>query len=96
MDRRNVLNIFVISTLGYNHSLFIADLIKLRLPPLIHIFTSPENTLNELTMDRLGIDMIVTDTELPNQLGRSTLLISSFPTKKEVDNLHSRLVDMTN
>ncbi|MFP7272396.1 helix-turn-helix domain-containing protein [Bacillus safensis] len=96
MDRRNVLNIFVISTLGYNHSLFIADLIKLRLPPLIHIFTSPENTLNELTMDQLGIDMVVTDTELPNQLGRSTLLISSFPTKKEVDNLHSRLVDMTN
>lgn len=96
MDRRNVLNIFVISTLGYNHSLFIADLIKLRLPPLIHIFTSPENTLNELTMDRLGIDMIVTDTELPHQLGRSTLLISSFPTKKELDNLQSRLVDMTN
>ncbi|KPN12684.1 transcriptional regulator [Bacillus australimaris] len=94
MERRNVLNIFVISTLGYNHSLFIADLIKLSLPPLIHIFTSPENTLNALTMDRLGIDMIVTDTELPHQFGRSTLLINSFPTKKELDNLHRRIVDI--
>ncbi|MEH7805119.1 MULTISPECIES: helix-turn-helix domain-containing protein [Bacillus] len=95
MERRNVLNIFVISTLGYYHSLFIADLIKLSVPPLIHIFTSPENTLNDVTMEELGIDMIVTDTELPLQFGQSTLLISSFPTKKELDNLHSRLVDMT-
>ncbi|GLF92250.1 transcriptional regulator [Bacillus safensis] len=94
MERRNVLNIFVISTLGYNHSLFIADLIKLNLPPLIHIFTSPENTLNALTMDHLGIDMIVTDTELPHQFERSTLLINSFPTKKELDNLHRRIVDI--
>ncbi|WP_458110190.1 helix-turn-helix domain-containing protein [Bacillus zhangzhouensis] len=95
MERRNMLNIFVISTLGYNHSLFIADLIKLRVPPLIHIFTSPENTLNESTMAQLQIDIIVTDTELPIQFGRSTLLISSFPTKKELHNLHRRIVDMT-
>lgn len=94
MERRNVLNIFVISTLGYYHSLFITDLIKLSVPPLIHTFTSPENTLNDVTMDQLGIDMIVTDTELPVQFGRSTPLISSFPTKKELDNLHLRLVDM--
>ncbi|MEK4845109.1 hypothetical protein [Bacillus sp. FSL W8-0183] len=68
----------------------------LSVPPLIHIFTSPENSLNDVTMDQLGVDMIVTDTELPLQFGRSTLLISSFPTKKELDNLHRRLVDMTN
>lgn len=95
VERRNILNIFVTSTLGYNHSLFIADLIKLRVPPLIHIFTSPENTLNESTMEQLQIDVIVTDTELPIQFGRSTLLISSFPTKKELDNLHRKISDMT-
>jgi len=79
---------------SYYHSLFIADLIKLNVHPLIHIFTSPENTLNDVTMDQLGIDLIVTDSELPIQFRRSTLLISSFPTKKELDNLHRSLVNM--
>ncbi|MGE6631752.1 helix-turn-helix domain-containing protein [Bacillus sp. NPDC077027] len=96
MERKTHVNIFVTSTLGYNHSLFIADLIKTSAVHPIQIFTSPENFLNESYMAQSQIDLIVTDTDLSDRCDRPTLMISSFPTKKELDNLHRTLSEMTN
>ncbi|WFA03824.1 helix-turn-helix domain-containing protein [Bacillus sp. HSf4] len=97
MQRKSCINILVTSILGYNHCLFVADLIKRRTNNYVQIFASRENALNANYLNEFQINLIVTDTDtaLPDHMQLPILMVSSFPTRKELDKIHDIVAQMS-
>ncbi|MDM5319187.1 helix-turn-helix domain-containing protein [Bacillus altitudinis] len=94
LQKKRPINMFITSALGYNHTLFIGEIMRDNIPQYFQIITSNTQSLDEQFLSDQKIDLIITDIELPKDVHLPIIKINSFPTRKEFESINNLLIDM--
>lgn len=94
LQKKRPINVFIISVLGYNHTLFIGEIMRDNIPHHFQIITSNLQSLDEQFLSEQKIDLIITDIELPKEIHLPIIKIDSFPTRTELESINHLLINM--
>ncbi|MBY0189944.1 helix-turn-helix domain-containing protein [Bacillus aerophilus] len=95
LQKKCPINVYIISTLGYNHTLFIGEIMRDHIPHHFQIITSNIQSVDKQFLSEQKIDLIITDIELPKEVHLPIIKINSFPTHTELESINHLLVNMS-
>ncbi|MFS3916197.1 helix-turn-helix domain-containing protein [Bacillus australimaris] len=94
LQRKPAVNMLITSSLGNNHTLLIADLMREHIPHHLQIITNYDQSLDEQFLLDQQIDLIITDIGLPKDVNLPIIKISAFPTQKEFECINNLIMEL--
>ncbi|MCY7674726.1 helix-turn-helix domain-containing protein [Bacillus safensis] len=94
LQKKRPINVFIISALGFNHTLLIGEVMRDHIPHHFQIITSNIQSLDEQFLSEQKIDLIITDIGLPKDVNLPIIKISPFPTQKEFECINNLIIEL--
>lgn len=94
LQRKPAVNMLITSSIGNNHTLLIADLMRENIPHHLQIITNYDQSLDEQFLLDQQIDLIITDIGLPKDVNLPIIKISAFPTQKEFECINNLIIEL--
>ncbi|MFA3776637.1 helix-turn-helix domain-containing protein [Bacillus safensis] len=94
IQRKPAINMLITSSLGNNHTLLIADLMRENIPHHLQIITNYDQSLDKQFLLDQQIDLIITDIGLPKDVNLPIIKISAFPTQKEFECINNLIMEL--